>query len=143
MLSVLLPGISGIFGMSHFTTLTLAIESKESLVECLEELGYTVDTAATSVRGYSGSKHAVSLKIKMTSGYDIGFAQNFITGGYDVIADWWGVNGIKEKEFNEQLITTYGERTVKAFAEANRFNILEVNEHSDHRELVLVRRDYS
>ena len=128
--------------MSHFTTLKIAIANQKALVDCLESLGYTVDTSVKSVKGYSGNQ-VVNLIVKQPTGYNIGFQQNFVDGGYDIIADWWGVKGIKEKAFTEALTMRYAERTVEEFAEENRFELLEVNERQDHRELVMVRRFYS
>lgn len=88
--------------MSHFTTIKTRINDFEILKKSLKELGYSFQEGNLQVKGYQGITEKVNLLVKMQGGYNIGFRKN-AQGTYDVIADWWGVRGVSENTFKQQI----------------------------------------
>lgn len=128
--------------MSHMTNVKTQIKSTEDIRTCLEELDYTI-IETKSVRGYGGTTVVVEFAVETAQGgYQIGLRRGD-DGNYEVIADWWGVNGISEKEFLTQLVTSYAEQKVKAHAKAKGYRIVkEKAEAGVHTQMLLVRRTY-
>jgi len=126
--------------MSHFTTVAVQITNIEDLKTCLKEMGYIILDVKV-VRGYGNSKQVVDLAIKPTAdSYPIGF-RKLPTGEFEVVADWWGVHSIKEKEFMGKLKSTFAEEKISKFAQRNRYTVKRstVNQETV---LELVRRTY-
>lgn len=90
--------------MSHFTRIKTQIAVLEYLKQALSDLNYTYQEGALTVRGYGGKQMAVDLAIQ-TKGYPIGFKRSGAT--YEVVADWWGVRGVKQKEFLQAVTQRY------------------------------------
>lgn len=86
--------------MSHFSRIRTQFRNREALVRCLHELGWTVETDAM-VQGYRGQQQ-VDIAVKTSSGYGIGFIRNS-DGMYDMVADWWGINGAGQKSILDRL----------------------------------------
>ena len=108
--------------MSHFTDVKTLIKSTEDIRTCLEELGYTI-VETNSVRGHGGTKAVVEFTVTtQQGGYPIGLRKGD-DGNYEVIADWWGVNGVTEQEFLTQLTTSYAERKVRAHAKRKGYRV--------------------
>ncbi len=128
--------------MSHMTNVKTQIKSTEDILACLEELGYTI-VKTKSVIGYGGTKVNVEFAVvTQQGGYQIGLRKGD-DGNYEVIADWWGVNGVSEKEFHTQLVTSYAERKTRAYAKAKGYRVVEETAGEGvHTQLVLIKRIY-
>jgi hypothetical protein len=125
--------------MSHFTNVQVQIKSAKDIMECLTEMGYQVINAKT-VTGYGKTKEMVDFAVK-TEGYDIGFRRN-VEGVFEIVADWWGVKGVTEKEFVSNLCVAYAEKKVKKFAQRKGFRLIEESAESG-KQFLLVKRSYS
>jgi hypothetical protein len=123
--------------MSHFTNVQVQIKSAKDIIECLTELGYQIINVKT-VTGYSKVKEMVDFAVK-TQGYNIGFRRNN-EGVFEIVADWWGVKGVTEKEFVSNLCVAYAEKKVRKFAQRKGFRLIE--EESQAGKHLLVRRTY-
>jgi nitrogen regulatory protein PII len=124
--------------MSHFTNVQVQIKSAKDIMECLTELGYQIINAKT-VNGYGKIKEMVDFAVK-TEGYDIGFRRNN-EGVFDIVADWWGVKGVTEKEFVSNLCIAYAEKKVRSFAQRKGFRLIEESVESG-KQFLLVKRSY-
>jgi len=122
--------------MSHFTNVQVQIKSAKDIIECLTEMGYQVINVKT-VTGYGKTKEMVDFAVK-TGGYDIGFRRND-EGVFEILADWWGVKGVTEKEFVSNLCIAYAEKKVKKFAQRRGFRIIEESTESG-KQFLLVKR---
>ena len=89
--------------MSHFTTIKTQMVETEYITQALTDLGYRYEVGATNIKGF-GSRSQVDIKIS-TRGYDIGLCKT--ANGYTIVADWWGVRGIKREQFEQQLKQRY------------------------------------
>ena len=124
--------------MSHFTNVQVKIKSAKDIMECLTEMGYQLINVKT-VTGYGKTKELVDFAVK-TQGYDIGFRRNS-EGVFEIVADWWGVKGVTEKEFVSKLCVAYAEKKVRSFAQRKGFRIIEESVDSG-KQFLLVRRNY-
>ena len=91
--------------MSHFTTIKTKCTDQDLLVESIKQLGYQVKVGKFNCCGYQGNKTTVDILISLQGGYDIGFVRN--NDGYEMVADWWGINGIDQTEFTQSLNQQY------------------------------------
>jgi hypothetical protein len=75
--------------MSHFTRIKTKIVEREFLLKALADLGHACQEGKQEIRGYSGNRTPVDIKIATKSaGFDIGFQK---TGeAFELVADWWG-----------------------------------------------------
>jgi predicted Mrr-cat superfamily restriction endonuclease len=130
--------------MSHFSRLKTQFRHREVLIQCLVDLGHTVETD-TTIQGHEG-KHSVDIAVKTRSGYGIGFVQN-ADGTYDIVADWWGVKGIGQKriaiELKKQAETIqkeYVKKMVLTETAKDGFNLVSETEEADGTLRIVVRR---
>jgi len=124
--------------MSHFTNVQVQIKSAKDIMECLTEMGYQLINVKT-VTGYGKMKEMVDFAVK-TEGYSIGFRRNN-EGVFEIVADWWGVKGVTEKEFVSNLCIAYAEKKVRSFAQRKGFKLIEESAESG-KQFLLVRRSY-
>lgn len=90
--------------MSHFTRIKTQIAVLEYLKQALTDLNYEFQEGHLTVRGFGGNKTAVDLMIQ-TKGYPIGFKRSGAT--YELVADWWGVRGVNQKQFMQAVMQRY------------------------------------
>jgi len=129
--------------MSHYSRVRTQFRHREALIQCLEQLGYTVETD-TMIRGYRG-QHAVDIAVKTAKGYGVGFVRNGET--YDMVADWWGVSGVGEKQLANELQEHAG-RIQKEYAKAmvleqaakEGFSLVSQTDEADGTVRLVVRR---
>jgi hypothetical protein len=102
--------------MSHFTKVKTVIRDQEVLEESLRELDYQFRTGEDlTVRGYSGNRETAQVLVDTGSQYDIGF-QRQPDENFQVIADWWGVEGntsLRQESFLDEINRTYAYQTVR------------------------------
>jgi len=128
--------------MSHFSDVKTQIKTTEDIRTCLKELGYTI-VETNSVRGYGGTTVVVEFAVTtQQGGYQIGLRKGD-DGNYEVIADWWGVKGIAEREFLSKLTAAYAERKIRAHAKRKGYRVIkEKAAEGVITQLLLVRRQY-
>ena len=130
--------------MSHFSRLKTKFRHREVLIQCLEDLGHTVETD-TTIRGHEG-KHSVDIAVKTHGEYGIGFVQN-ADGTYDMVADWWGVKGVRQKKMTvalkeqaENIQKEYVKKMVLAETAKDGFEVVSQTEEVDGTLRIVVRR---
>ena len=83
-------------GMAPFTRMQTQMVEKSYLMQALADLGYTCEEGLVEIRGYSGNRRRVEIKVTTKNpGYDIGFRNAGNT--YEIIADWWGIRDTNEQ----------------------------------------------
>ena len=130
--------------MSHFSCIRTTFRHREALIQCMQELGYTIETD-TTIKGYHG-QHNVDIAAKKYGGYGLGFVKN-PDGTYDMVADWWGVSGKGEKKIAEELKEQaetlqkeYAKKMVLEQAAADGFCLVSETEENDGTVRIVVRR---
>lgn len=101
--------------MSHFTKVQTQITDLQCLKKALDQLGWkwTHDEAGVTVRGWRGQTMKAEMSIDMGK-YDIAVVKTE-TGGYELVADWWGIEttrGVTEQEVAKELNAKYAYQKV-------------------------------
>jgi hypothetical protein len=105
--------------MSHFLKIQTQIREREQLLAALRELHHQHQVSPNLandllVRGYSGNQERAEVVVNTGSAYDIGFQRK--TEGYEVVADWWGVergSQIRQREFIQQVNRQYAYNVIR------------------------------
>lgn len=108
--------------MSHFSRIKTQIVEKTFLIEALQDLGFTVEEGDLKVNGFGGQRMSVELIASRRFSYPIGFRKNNDT--YEIIADWYGVRGVRSNEFKNQLMRRYAYLATRAKLEAQGFTLV-------------------
>lgn len=109
--------------MSHFSRLKTQIVEKEYLILALKDLGYQVEEGPLDLRGFGGQSTKVDLRVPLRLSGDIGFRKS--GEHFEIIADWWGVRGIKQKEFADAVAQRYAYHATRAKLEQQGFTLVE------------------
>lgn len=99
--------------MSHFIKIMTQIREREQLLAALRDLHYQHQASPNYandlvVRGYSGNRELAEVVVNTGCNYDIGFQRK--TEGYEVVADWWGVernSQVRREQFIQQVNRQY------------------------------------
>jgi len=123
--------------MSHFSRIQTQIVEQEHLLKALEDLGYSYETGDLSVRGFGGQTAKADVVVHMRLSNSIGFHK--VGESYQIIADWWGVRGIKQKEFTDKISQRYAYHATRASLEQQGFSLVEETTDKGAVRLVLRR----
>ena len=108
--------------MSHISHVKTQMIEKEFLTQALKDLGYSYEEGDLEIKGTGGKKANVAIKINLRLSLDIGLQKN--GDAYEIVADWYGVRGIKKKEFSEKLMQRYAYVATKAKLEEQGFSLV-------------------
>ncbi|MEA4909399.1 MAG: DUF1257 domain-containing protein [Chloroflexi bacterium] len=126
--------------MSHFSRLKTQIVEKEFLLKAITDLGYTYKEGELILKGFGDQNVPVEITIPLRFSYDIGFRKNQDT--YEIVADWWGVHGVKRQEFTRKLFQRYAYHAARARLEEQGFTLVsEETENKGQIRLVLRRME--
>jgi hypothetical protein len=117
--------------MSHFSKLKTQMIEKAYLLKALVDLGYEFEDGDVTVTGFKGEQEPVEIRLPLKNSYDIGFRKSKGGSHYEVVADWWGVTGIKQKDFTNNLMQRYAYHATLAKLEQQGFTL--VNEESGEK----------
>jgi len=123
--------------MSHFSRIKTKLVEKEFLIKALKDLKYEVEEGDLELKGFAGELTRVELRIPLRLSGDIGFRLG--PEGYEIIADWWGVRGVKQADFTHALTQRYAYHVTRAKLEAQGFTLVEEQEEKNQIRLVLRR----
>ncbi len=101
--------------MSHFQRIRTQIREQEHLVQALRDLHCQFQEGENLVvRGYAGNRETAQVVVETGSDYDIGFQRK--AEQYEVVADWWGVEGntrIRQEQFIQQVSRQYAYNLIR------------------------------
>ena len=123
--------------MSHISRIKTRMEVKEYLLKAIEDMGYKFEEGNLPLSGFVDHVY-VDVKIPMRLSFDIGFRST--SKGYEIIADWWGVRGIKRKEFTDKLMQRYAYHAAKAKLEEQGFSLVSEENQADGQIRLVLRR---
>ena len=125
--------------MSHFTRIRTQMVEKKYLTQALKDLGYTYEEGDVQIRGFAHGQTTAEIKVPTESrGYDIGFRK--AGDAYEIVADWWGVKGINQQQFQQQLTQRYAYHAARAKLEAQGFNLITEEVEQDGQIRLVLRR---
>jgi Protein of unknown function (DUF1257) len=109
--------------MSHFTRIQTQMVEPQYITRALSDMGYAHMEGITQIRGYGGQITSVDIKVPTRShDYDIGLRKS--GGFYEIVADWWGIREIEQKDFTAKLSQGYAYHAAKAKLEAQGFALV-------------------
>lgn len=123
--------------MSHISRIKTRIVEKEFLLRALADLGYPVEEGDVTLNGFNVAGTKVDIKIPLRFSYPIGFRRNGDT--YEVVADWWGVRGVKATDFVNQVTQRYAYYVARAKLEEQGFDLIEEVKEKGQIRLLLRR----
>ncbi len=125
--------------MSHFTSIKTQMVIRGYIKQAVESAGYTCVEGDVEIRGYNGQSTRVELRVPtQNQGYDIGFRR---TGNaYEMVADWWGIHGIDQKQFLQKVIQQYAYHATKAKLEEQGFDLVSEESQSGGQIHLKLRR---
>ncbi len=123
--------------MSHISRIKTKIVEKEYLLKALADLGYSVEEGDVSLNGFRVAGTPVEIKIPLRFSYPIGFRRSGET--YEIVADWWGVRGVKRADFVNQVTQRYAYHVTRARLEEQGFDLIEEVQEKGQIRLVLRR----
>jgi hypothetical protein len=125
--------------MSHFTTIRTHLTNTHHLLQALADLGYPVQHGPVSVKGYGSIRTQVPFKISGAKrGEEIGFRPG--SGGYELVADWWGIRSLNRDDFVRQLNHRYAWHAAQEALTAEGFVLVEEDQRSDGTLHLVMRR---
>jgi hypothetical protein len=108
--------------MSHFSKIKTRIVEREYLLSALEDLGYAYEVGQLEIKGFRENTETAEIRVQHANDYDIGFR---LKGDrYELVADWWGISSITQKEFTNQLMQRYAYHAARAKLEAQGFDLV-------------------
>jgi hypothetical protein len=125
--------------MSHFTRIKTQMVEQKLLLQALKDLGYSYEVGEVEVRGFARGKTQAEIKIHTENrNYDIGFRK--AGDSYEIVADWWGVKGVKQEQFQQQVTQRYAYHAARAKLEAQGFNLVTEEVEQDGQIRLVLRR---
>jgi len=126
--------------MSHITRIKTQIFEKEYLTQALTDLGYEWEAGDVKIKGFGGARRKVEIRVKtgVLSG-DIGFIRS-PDGGYDIVADWWGVRNTNKDKFLQQVTRRYAYHATRGKLEAQGFDLVTEEEQESGEIRMVLRR---
>ncbi len=126
--------------MSHFTKIKTKLKDEKVLISTLENLGYGKNIKKGSlVKDYRRNKLKVDFSLEIESSNNIGFLKTS-NGSFDIITDWWGVNGINKNEFIRNVKQKYSLEIIKREMAKKGYNIVEEKSLEDKSIKIVVRK---
>jgi len=125
--------------MSHFTKVRTKMVVRDHIVVALEELGYDFEIGeALKIRGYTGKTAKAQIRVRTKSKFDIGFVEES-GGAFSIVADWWGVRGMKKATFEREVSRRYAQVVVKAKLAEQGFDLVSSTEENGETRLLMRR----
>lgn len=128
--------------MSHFTKVHTKITDLECLKQALEDLNFAYREGEVRVRGWRGQWGEADLVVDTGGPYNIGFRKAG-QGGYEVVADWWGVEmrtGLSQTKFVDDLNQRYAYHKVISEVRKRGFSVAEDETLHDNTIRLVVRK---
>lgn len=124
--------------MSHFSRISTEMSDEKILFKTLDDLGYSYQVGDQQVTGFGGQKTAVSIRISMQRGYEIGLRRK--GNNYEIVADWYGVKGTNQKQFTDQLKQRYAYFATRMKLEEQGFDMIEEKVDETGQIRIVLRR---
>jgi hypothetical protein len=125
--------------MSHFSKIHTKMVDKDLVLKALADMGFTALEGDQQVIGFGGKKQAVDIRVPVKLSYDLGLRK--AQGGfYEIVADWYGVRGIKQKEFTNKLSQRYAYHATRQKLEEQGFSMVEEQVEQTGQIRIVLRR---
>ncbi len=124
--------------MSHFSTIKTQITDKDFLLMAIKDLGFNYEEVEQDVKAFGGQKTPVDIRVKLPLSFDIGLRKR--GNNYEIVADWFGVRGISQKDFTQRLTQRYAYHAARAKLEQQGFDMVEEKVEETGQIRIVLRR---
>jgi hypothetical protein len=124
--------------MSHFSRIKTQMVDPKFVIMALKDLGFRYEEGQQEVRGFSGQKSQVDIRVSLPLSYDIGLRKG--SSGYEIVADWFGVRGINQQDFTQKLNQRYAYHATRAKLEEQGFQMVEEKQEETGQIRLVLRR---
>lgn len=124
--------------MSHFSRINTKMDDKKYVLMALKDLGFSYEEGAQQVRGFSGITMDVDIRVPLKLSYDLGLRKN--GSSYEIVADWFGVRGINQKDFTQKLMQRYAYHATRDKLEQQGFAMVEEKVEETGQIRIVLRR---
>ena len=124
--------------MSHISRIKTQMVEKEFLLMALKDLGYSYEEGDLEVKGFGGQHTHVEIKLSLRLSNDIGFHKS--GDAYEMVADWFGVHNLKQKDFTNQLMQRYAYHAACSKLEEQGFTLVNEENQKDGQIRLVLRR---
>jgi hypothetical protein len=125
--------------VSHFTAVRTQIVEHDFLTRALTDLNLKFEVGKTEIRGFAGRTTSVDVRIFTDNpSYDIGLRRS--AAGFELVADWWGIRGMHQKEFLAKLTQRYAYHATCEKLKSQGFELVRDEVNNEGRIHLLLRR---
>lgn len=124
--------------MSHFSRIKTQMTDKKYIFMALKDMGFTYEEGQQEVIGFGGQKTAVDVRIPLKMSYDIGLRLKGTA--YEIVADWFGVRGLHQKDFTQRLSQRYAYHATRDKLEQQGFQMVEEKQEETGQIRIVLRR---
>ncbi len=124
--------------MSHFSRIQTQMADKDIVLNALKDMGFTYQEGDQQVIGFGGQKTPVEIRIPLKLSYDIGLRKK--GNSYEIVADWFGVRGVTQKEFTNKLMQRYAYHATRTKLEEQGFSMVEEKVEETGQIRIVLRR---
>jgi hypothetical protein len=111
---------------------------KDIVLNALKDMGFTYQEGDQQVIGFGGQKTPVEIRIPLKLSYDIGLRKK--GNSYEIVADWFGVRGVTQKEFTNKLLQRYAYHATRTKLEEQGFSMVEEKVEETGQIRIVLRR---
>jgi hypothetical protein len=123
--------------MSHISRIKTQWSDANILIQALSDLGYEVEAGPVMLTALGGEQTEVDILVRLRLSNNIGFRKNGDV--YEVIADWFGVLGVKRTTFIRKLNQRYAYVATRQKLEEQGFLLVEEKDQRGKIRLLLRR----
>jgi hypothetical protein len=124
--------------MSHFTRINTKMDDKKYVLMALKDLGFAYEEGEQQVRGFGGQSLPVEIRVPLKLSYDIGLRKQ--GQSYEIVADWFGVRGVNQKDFSQKLMQRYAYHATREKLEQQGFAMVEEQVEETGQIRIVLRR---
>lgn len=124
--------------MSHFSRINTQMSDKKFVLMALKDLGFSYEEGEQEVIGFGGQKTQVDIRVPLKMSYDVGLRKK--GNSYELVADWFGVRGINQKDFTKKLVQRYAYHATREKLQAQGFAMVEEKTEETGQIRIVLRR---
>jgi hypothetical protein len=114
------------------------MSDRKFVLQALEDLGLSYQEGDQQVMAFGGQKTPVDIRIPLKMSYDVGLRKK--GNSYEIVADWFGVRGINQKDFGQRLMQRYAYHATREKLEKQGFDMVEEEVEETGQIRIVLRR---
>ena len=127
--------------MSHFSKIQTAMSDPKYLRPALADLGFQYEESeegTLEVVGFGRQRQPVNFRVKLPLSGDVGLRKR--GPNYEIVADWFTVRGMNEKDFTQKLSQRYAYHATRDKMTSQGFDMVEETVEETGQIRIVMRR---